>query len=203
MRPLRVPTELASITPLLLITESTIWRAAAAVISTRPPLARSVPSLVTSDDSGLPVATSITLPAISSPTATWISLSPYMSSVKLLPDASATVPRLALMVPALRTPGATSAAKPPLEAVMLPKLTIEALPRPGMLKFIRPAMKSALRMSLVVARKPAVLITALRPNSMPSRLMMKTRPLAVMVPSITEGPSPPVTRFSVIDDDPG
>ena len=72
-----------------------------------------------------------------------------------------------------------------------------------MLKFIRPAMKSALRMSLVVARKPAVLITALRPNSMPSRLMMKTRPLAVMVPSITEGPSPPVTRLSVIDEVPG
>ena len=97
-----------------------MWRAAAAVISTRPPLARSVPSFETSEESGLPVATSITLSAMLSPTATWISLSPYMSSVKLLPEASATVPRCALMVPALRTPGATSAAKPPLEAVMVP-----------------------------------------------------------------------------------
>ena len=160
-----------------------------------------MPSFETSEESGWPVATSITLSAIWSPTAIWISLSPYMSSVKLLPDASATVPSCALMVPALRTPGATSAAKPPLCAVMVPKLTIEALPRPGMLKFIRPAMKSALRMSLVEARKPAVLITALRPNSMPSRLMMKTRPLAVMVPSITDGPSPPVTRLSVIEEE--
>ncbi len=107
------------------------------------------------------------------------------------------------MVPVLRTPGATSAAKPWLDAVMVPRLTIEASGRPGMLKFIRPAMKSSLRISLVEARKPAVLITALRPNSMPSRLMMKTRPLAVMVPSITEGPSPPVTRLSVIADELG
>src|SRR2546423_7706661 len=38
------PTELASITPVLLMTESTTWRAAAAVSSTRPPLALSLPS---------------------------------------------------------------------------------------------------------------------------------------------------------------
>ena len=58
--------------------------------------------------------------AMLSPTASVISLSPYMSSVKLLPDASATVPSVAVMVPELRTPGATSAAKPPLVAVILP-----------------------------------------------------------------------------------
>ena len=56
-----VPIELASITPLVLMTESTTCRAAAAVSSTRPPLALIVPSLVTSDLSGWPVATSITL----------------------------------------------------------------------------------------------------------------------------------------------
>ena len=60
------------------------------------------------------------LEAMLSPTASVISLSPYMSSVKLLPDASATVPSVAVMVPELRTPGATSAAKPPLVAVILP-----------------------------------------------------------------------------------
>ena len=46
------------------------------------------------------------------------------------------------MVPVLRTPGATSAAKPPFVAVMVPRLTIEASGRPGMLKLKRPAMKS-------------------------------------------------------------
>ena len=107
------------------------------------------------------------------------------------------------MVPELRTPGATSAAKPPLVAVIRPRLTIDASGRPGMLKFIRPAMKSSFLMSLVVARKPAVLITALGPNRMPSRLMTKTRPLAVSVPRISDGPSPPVTRLSAIDELPG
>ena len=76
--------------------------------------------LLTSDLSGRPVATSMTLLAMLSPTASVISLSPYMSSVKLLPDASATVPSVAVMVPELRTPGATSAAKPPLVAVIRP-----------------------------------------------------------------------------------
>jgi len=39
------------------------------------------------------------------------------------------------MVPVLRTPGATNAAKPPLVAVMLPWLMIEALGCPAILKF--------------------------------------------------------------------
>ena len=58
------------------MTESTTWRAAAAVSSTRPPLALSLPSLVTSDFSVCPVATSFTWPAIWSPTPSVISLSP-------------------------------------------------------------------------------------------------------------------------------
>ena len=37
-----------------------------------------------------------------------------------MPEASATVPSVAVMVPELRTPGATSAAKPPLVAVIAP-----------------------------------------------------------------------------------
>ena len=59
-----------------------------------------------------------------------------------------------------------------------------------MLKLYRPAMKSAFLMSLVVARKPAVFTTLPGPNRMPSRLMMKTRPLAVSVPMISDGPEP-------------
>ena len=88
------------------------------------------------------------------------------------------------MVPELRTPGATSAAKPPFVAVIVPMLTIEASGRPGMLKLKRPAMKSSLRMSLVVARKPAVLITAPAPKMMPSRLTTNTLPLALRLPRI-------------------
>ena len=50
--PFLVPIELASITPELLITESTTVRAVAALISTRPPLARNTPSFFTSELSG-------------------------------------------------------------------------------------------------------------------------------------------------------
>ena len=64
IRPFFMPTEFASITPLVLITESTTRRAAAAVSSTRPPLALSLPVLVTSDLSDSPVATSFTSAAI-------------------------------------------------------------------------------------------------------------------------------------------
>ena len=55
-------------------------------------------------------------------------------------------------------------------------------------------------MSFVVARKPAVFTTAEGPNRMPSRLMTNTRPFAVSVPMISEGPSPPVTRLSTTDE---
>jgi hypothetical protein len=74
--PLRLPTELASITPLLLMTESTTARAAAAVSSTRPPLALSLPVLLTSDLSVSPVFTSRATEAIWSLTASVISRSP-------------------------------------------------------------------------------------------------------------------------------
>ena len=74
--PFCLPIELALITPEVLMTESTTCRAAAAVSSTRPPFALILPSLVTSDLSGLPVATSITFDAIWSLTASVISLSP-------------------------------------------------------------------------------------------------------------------------------
>ena len=72
-----------------------------------------------------------------------------------------------------------------------------------MLKLYRPAMKSEFLMSWVVARKPAVFTTALGPNRMPSRLMTNTRPFAVSVPRISDGPSPPVTRLSTTEEAPG
>jgi hypothetical protein len=74
--PLRRPIELAWMMPLVLITESTTARAAAAVSSTRPPLALSLPVLVTSDFKGWPVATSITLEATWSLTDSVIRRSP-------------------------------------------------------------------------------------------------------------------------------
>jgi hypothetical protein len=74
--PFLAPIEFASITPLLLITESTTARAAAAVSSTRPPSALSVPLLSTSDFRGFPVLTSRTWDAIWSVTASVISRSP-------------------------------------------------------------------------------------------------------------------------------
>src|ERR1700692_1324849 len=104
------------------------------------------------------------------------------------------------MVPALRTPGAPKAGKPPEGAVMLPRLTMEAFGRPGMLKLYLPAMKSSLRMSLVEARNPAVVTDEWEPNRMPSPLTMKTRPFAVRVPSGNEGPCPPITRLRATDE---
>ena len=61
-------------------------------------------------------------------------------------------------------------------------------------------MKSLFLMSLVVARNPAVLITAPAPKMMPSRLTMNTRPFASMLPRICEGPSPPVTRLRMVEE---
>src|SRR5436309_15146086 len=80
---------------------------------------------------------------------------------------------------------------------------MDASGRPGMLKLYRPAMKSAFLMSCVVARNPAVLTTDEGPNRIPSRLMRNTRPFAVSVPRISEGPSPPVTRLSTTEELPG
>ena len=74
--PLRWPIERASITPLLLMTLSTIFRAATAVSCTCPPLALSLPSLETSDVSAWPVETSFTVAAIESLTFSVMSLSP-------------------------------------------------------------------------------------------------------------------------------
>jgi len=71
------------------------------------------------------------------------------------------------MVPELRTPGATSAAKPEFAAVMRPRLTTDASGRPAIPKLWRPAMKSEFLMLLVVATKPAVLMTPPGPISTP------------------------------------
>ncbi len=93
-----------------------------------------------------------------------------------------------------------SAAKPPLVAVIRPRLTIDAVGLPGMLKLYLPAMKSSLRMLLVVARKPAVVMDEWAPNRMPSPLTMNTRPFAVSVPSRNDGPCPPITRLSATEE---
>jgi hypothetical protein len=60
-------------------------------------------------------------------------------------------------------------------------------------------MKSALAMSWVVARKPAVLMTAPLPISTPFGLIRKTRPLALSVPKICDGFGSPMTRLSTVE----
>jgi hypothetical protein len=57
-------------------------------------------------------------------------------------------------------------------------------------------MRSAFLISLVVARKPAVLTVELGPNRIPSGLIRKMRPLADRAPWTVDGPSPPTTRSS-------
>ena len=72
--------------------------------------------------------------------------------MKVLPAPSVTEPRLAVMVPELRTCGATSAANPPFVAVIEPRLVIEASGRPGLEKLYLPAKKSPVPMPDVVAK---------------------------------------------------
>src|ERR1700683_2585085 len=112
------------------------------------------------------------------------------------------------MLPELRPPGATSAAKPPLVAVICPRLTTDAQDLPGTLKSYGPFPEAKLRLqpvslewqtSIVLARKPAELMTAPDPIKTPSPLMINTRPLASSVPSMSETPWP-VTRLSAIEE---
>src|SRR6476660_5489551 len=69
-----------------------------------------------------------------------------------------------------------------------------------MLKLYSHAMKSAFLISLVGSKMTAVFTTLPGPNRMPSRLMTKTRPLAVSEPRISDGPRPPTTRLSATEE---
>ena len=91
-----------------------------ASISTRPPSAASVPVLLANACRSASV------------TRSWVRPSPWKSSVTVLPDASATVPCGASIVPRLLAVLPTSAITPPGAACRLPSLTTlagAALPR--------------------------------------------------------------------------
>src|SRR5215472_6895571 len=103
------------------------------------------------------------------------------------------------MTPELATFGATRAAKPCFATVMVPALVTVALGLgEGMLKFIRPAMKSAFLMSAGVATIVLTSTWAPSVKTMPLWLTSTIRPLASIWPAMTEG-SPPVTRLSVTE----
>ena len=115
--PFWMPTLFASITPLVLITFSTTCEAEAALTRTVPPSAKIWPVF---DTWAIPCVPTLL------PTSKLMRLSPYRSSVNVLPDARATVAMRALMVPSFATCGPTSAAKPWLATVIVPWLTTEA-----------------------------------------------------------------------------
>ena len=136
--PFLVPIELASITPVLLMTESTTWRAAAAVSSTRPPLALSLPSLLTSELSGWPVATSLTCRGDLVVDAKRDQL--VAVEVEREPVAGGERHRaeVAVMVPELRTPGATSAAKAAVARRDRAEIDDRGVGLPGIVKLYLP-----------------------------------------------------------------
>ena len=170
----------------VLITESTTARAAAAVSSTlrRSRSARRSwfadqrlqrPARGDVDDLGRDLV----------PTARVISLSPYRSSVKLLPR-QRDVPSVAVMVPELRTPGATSAAKPPSSLVVHPVLDRRIGPARNV-DIVRPGHEIRVLDVIGGGEKARVFTTLPGPNTLPSRLMTTTRPLAVNVTMISDG----------------
>ena len=106
-----------------------------------------------------------------------------------------------MIVPVLRTPGATSAANPPSRAVMMPSFTTEAPAWPASIVSAPPRMKLATAGSPIrpaLATTPATSTRAEGPNQMPLGLAMTTRPFEVIVPKIFDG-SVPMTRLTAID----
>src|SRR5579859_346812 len=67
----------------------------------------------------------------------------------------------------------------------------------ALVKLYRPAMKSAVLMSWVLATRPATSRLAPGANRMPFGLIRNTWPLAVMLPKMLEGLEP-ITRFSTM-----
>ncbi len=196
--PWRCATVLASTMPDMLIAWSSTFLARLAVICTVPPSARILPALLTAALMGWPSGPTICRVTLSS-TAMLISLSPKKSTVKLLADTSATLPRRALITPLLATPGATSATRPPSATLIVPSLTTVAFGLvEGWLKLYLPARKSSLRILVVLAISPPTSTREPAPNRIPFGFMSMILPLAVICPRITEG-STPVTRLSVTD----
>ena len=82
--------------------------------------------------------------------------------------------------------------------VIWPWLTMLASVTPEIVSRLAAAMKSAVLMLPVDARKPAVLMRPPAPMNRPDGFKIHTLPLALIVPSITVPGPPMATRFSVI-----
>ena len=167
--PAEVVNEVARITPLTLMMLSTRLLTVAALSCTRPPSAVTWPDWSTMAASGVPLA-SVSVFIAAGSTTRLTSLSPYRSSTKASPAASATLPRRAVITPLLDTLRPTSAAKPPSPTVMRPWFSTRAPARPGSLKSSLPAMKLALPMLAVDAVSAPTSTCAVRPNRMPLAL---------------------------------
>ena len=86
------------------------------------------------------------------------------------------------MVPELRTPGATSAAKPPLVAVMVPWLTIEASGRPGNVEVVAAGHEVGVGDVVGGGEEAGGVDDRAVADQDAVGLTRKTRPLAVSVP---------------------
>ena len=111
----------------------------------------------------------------------------------------ATEPRSALIWPWFSILAATSATEPPVAVWMLPRLVMAERLSPSNTK--SPAWNLSVEMSKVEATRDPTLTEDPAAKVIPAGLTRKTRPLAVMLPRISEG-LPPTTRFKAdaVDD---
>ena len=121
----------------------------------------------------------------------------------MLPDASVTVPRLAVMVPELRTPGATSAAKPPLVAVILPPIDDRGIRPARDVELVGPGHEVAV--PDVARRRQEAGGLDHRAGAEDDSVAVDDEhpPVRVDAARICDGPSPPVTRFRIAADELG
>jgi len=191
MLPLRPETERADNDPETLTASRTACCAVAALISMRPPAARTRPATSTSAPPLAAVA------AVGN--ATCRKPSPVGSRVACSPEPRPTLPSGTLIEPALATVPPMRPTKPPRAAEIVPAL-LTAAEAPLPVQVRRPALKSALAMSRVEATKPPPTWTVpLGVIAMPLGLTRKTWPLPVICPAMVDG-ADPVTRLRMAAD---
>lgn len=181
----------AFITPVMFITLLTICSACPMLSSIVPPFALSVPRL-------LIFAFFVVTPVSSS-----TSLSPYKSTVKFSAAANVILPRLAVIVPRLRTQGATKAAIPLFPTVIFParsmreRIPFAPVPLVNAINAV-PFIKSRSSMSPVDTIMPLTSILERLPKITPFGSRTMTWPFALSFPKIFVGSVPgDTTRFTV------
>jgi hypothetical protein len=112
--------------------------------------------------------------------------SPDKSIVAASPLPSATLPSFALMTPRFETRPPKSAAKPPLDTLMVPRLVTGAeAPLPW--KLYLPARKSSFLIPSVEATNEPVLMTPDLVMAIPFGFTSMTVPGALIVPAMEDG----------------